>query len=476
MLMSMQMLSHMLGSSILIQSIVDGEPSITGIRCMVSGCDRTVADTLYVVPDEDDPKIFHLLNRNDWITIRADNIGEALNLVLAIQDRLESWENSISDAAITGDVQRIADLVAKITKNPSIVVNTLGMLVACAQLTEKDLAKIGLEGLFLHKLIPIHFFTSPLMLSDGSWSAGMDHKARIYHNEAISIPYAGVFAYGSDDEPELVALSIVQLRNKITESDLQLLDVASRYLGKALSNCPPGTVDGKTALFHDLLEGTREPAPEMLSRLLTSIEPTAGMRMVAFRHCFRNEEVQKRMLASWTNETFPNSLSTVAKGTVIALISDGAEQDLESKHKIFFEREMVAVGISLPFSNPSKISLMASQAIFALGDAKIPGVCKCEDLACERLVENLRSASDSPHLVHPALGKLKKHDANREGNLYETLRCYLECERSLARCAQRLFIHKNTLLYRLKKIREIIGDILDDDCERLYLQLSFLIE
>jgi len=58
-------------------------------------------------------------------------------------------------------------------------------------------------------------------------------------------------------------------------------------------------------------------------------------------------------------------------------------------------------------------------------------------------------------------------------SLVETLKVYLECNCNLIRTSERLFLHKNTLLYRLNHIRSIIRCDLNDADERLLLMLSF---
>ena len=50
---------------------------------------------------------------------------------------------------------------------------------------------------------------------------------------------------------------------------------------------------------------------------------------------------------------------------------------------------------------------------------------------------------------------------------------YLECGCNLIRTAERLFLHKNTLLYRLNHIKGILRCDLSDADDRLLLMLSF---
>ena len=72
------------------------------------------------------------------------------------------------------------------------------------------------------------------------------------------------------------------------------------------------------------------------------------------------------------------------------------------------------------------------------------------------------------------LFEMREYDARHATEFYETLRVYLECERSLVDAAARLYIHRNTLIRRIEKLEELFGELgLDDPAIRLALLLSF---
>ena len=58
------------------------------------------------------------------------------------------------------------------------------------------------------------------------------------------------------------------------------------------------------------------------------------------------------------------------------------------------------------------------------------------------------------------------------GDLYDTLRAYIDCERSLSRTAAALFTHRNTVLYRIRKCQDLLGGDLDSAEKRLYIRIS----
>ena len=58
------------------------------------------------------------------------------------------------------------------------------------------------------------------------------------------------------------------------------------------------------------------------------------------------------------------------------------------------------------------------------------------------------------------------------GERIETLRAYLSNERSLVKASNELFVHRNTLVYRINKILEMLLCDLDDSYTREYMRLS----
>ena len=78
--------------------------------------------------------------------------------------------------------------------------------------------------------------------------------------------------------------------------------------------------------------------------------------------------------------------------------------------------------------------------------------------------------------IHPALEKIAEYDSLHHTNFYEILRVYLRCERDRVKTAKELFVHKNTLVYRLQKIEELFSLNLGSVYEREYLMVSFLYE
>ena len=73
------------------------------------------------------------------------------------------------------------------------------------------------------------------------------------------------------------------------------------------------------------------------------------------------------------------------------------------------------------------------------------------------------------------LEKLVDYDRKNNTELVDTLRTYLDAGGNLQRTAERLFIHRNTLNYRLKRIREITETDINEPFTRMALEFAFVI-
>jgi purine catabolism regulator len=73
------------------------------------------------------------------------------------------------------------------------------------------------------------------------------------------------------------------------------------------------------------------------------------------------------------------------------------------------------------------------------------------------------------------LNRLAEHDRTHEGQLMLTLEVFLDCEGNGVRAAERLFIHRHTLKYRLRRIEKICGVDLGDSLTKLNLRAALLL-
>lgn len=91
------------------------------------------------------------------------------------------------------------------------------------------------------------------------------------------------------------------------------------------------------------------------------------------------------------------------------------------------------------------------------------------DFQLYHLIDLCSKQENIENLCHPALTRLVTYDKE----LSKTLYSYLRNNGSQAKTAKELWIHRSSLIYRLKKIEEVLDIQLDDYKTRLHLQLSY---
>ena len=75
-------------------------------------------------------------------------------------------------------------------------------------------------------------------------------------------------------------------------------------------------------------------------------------------------------------------------------------------------------------------------------------------------------------LVEP----LVRYDRERGSDLVRTLRVYFACGANASEAADRLFLHRNSMLYRIARIEKLTGADLKNPRIGLMLQLGLLAE
>jgi len=95
-----------------------------------------------------------------------------------------------------------------------------------------------------------------------------------------------------------------------------------------------------------------------------------------------------------------------------------------------------------------------------------------EDLGSYRLLAEVGELSAIDRFVEEWIGSLVAYGTNQGVDLVRTLSAYLECRGNYDATASALSVHRNTLKYRLRRIREVSGHDLKDADTLFNLQLA----
>ncbi|QRG69996.1 PucR family transcriptional regulator [Brevibacillus choshinensis] len=79
------------------------------------------------------------------------------------------------------------------------------------------------------------------------------------------------------------------------------------------------------------------------------------------------------------------------------------------------------------------------------------------ELALERILFAEQPNIEAQLLAEECLSKIVQYDAEKNGQLLQTLQVFIQMDGNHADAANRLYVHKNTIKYRLQLIRELTG-------------------
>jgi len=181
----------------------------------------------------------------------------------------------------------------------------------------------------------------------------------------------------------------------------------------------------------------------------------------------------------------PGSRTILYNGQVVTITTRRhtapvSEAELEQV-RTYCEKSGIYCGMSNPFRSVAELPQFYKQALRALElgldlrQDDIPSLYVYRDHACEHLVNHFREMENPRIYCHPAIRELMLHDEEKGADLTATLYHYLRCERNVSLTADTMYLHRNTLMHRLKRIAEIVSLSLDDPEERQYLLLSLLV-
>ena len=200
------------------------------------------------------------------------------------------------------------------------------------------------------------------------------------------------------------------------------------------------------------------------------------------------DQTEVEMIAAQLRATLHHSLYTRHRRKFVALLSRDVGQGVgeESLRQIGEVAALngLKVGISNPYGLLSETHTAYREARAAVNygslncSAAIDGaVYWYRDQVPLRILDIAVKRTTLLPLCHPALRAVQAYDEQHDTELLDTLFVYLQCAGSAQRAAQLLNLHKNTMLYRLGRIRELLAPIasLNSGEDRFLLQLGFRI-
>lgn len=161
----------------------------------------------------------------------------------------------------------------------------------------------------------------------------------------------------------------------------------------------------------------------------------------------------KRHLKEELEAQIPDSHPFLYKGDVFLFLHREGDGDIFSELAEEFQLKiLISAPIDDLFTLP-QLYRTAREALELMKDARFHGesVCSAQQLRTPLLLKNLEGRGD---LVSSELRRLAVHDREKGTQYCETLYHYLTCCHSLIKTSNALYTHRNTVLYRIRRLQE----------------------
>lgn len=136
------------------------------------------------------------------------------------------------------------------------------------------------------------------------------------------------------------------------------------------------------------------------------------------------------------------------------------------------ERLLIGVGIAYTGLMNAPVSYQEAIQALVLYTCFEKKVLFFDELGVFQLLFHIHDRTMLQAFVGSQLGPLIEYDQNKGGELLRTLQVYLDHDASKQVAAQKLFIVRQTLYYRLDKIAELLGEDYMSPDKRLALQVA----
>ncbi|WP_102692310.1 PucR family transcriptional regulator [Rummeliibacillus pycnus] len=105
-----------------------------------------------------------------------------------------------------------------------------------------------------------------------------------------------------------------------------------------------------------------------------------------------------------------------------------------------------------------------------------PNLYKYKEIGAYKIIMGVENKQLIQRFHRDMLGSLEKYDQIHHTNLKSFLRIFIEEDGSTSKISQREFIHRNTVLYKIKKIESLLDTDLNSPFAKTNLSIAFMIE
>jgi len=214
--------------------------------------------------------------------------------------------------------------------------------------------------------------------------------------------------------------------------------------------------------FKAFLDGQREEAvvQDIKERLHWAVDEFLARRSTPFISASRSDSVVVLV-----------QLGTESVGSVMLMA-----QELHATVAEMLPEITVSIGLGRPHKSLVDLRQSYYEATYAIKIRKLKGdtsvIASFDDLGSYGLLLGLQDTLSLEVFYDSVLGALREYDEENSSDLVKSLAYFLEANGHWGDAAERLYVHRHTLRYRMKRVEEITGRSLESAQDRMEFWLA----
>lgn len=237
-------------------------------------------------------------------------------------------------------------------------------------------------------------------------------------------------------------------------------------------------------IFSDILSETQNV--DVARRMeLAKLSFPERKRLILIRSIYYKEPFYyKKQLIPDMQKIFGTMISSVIHNDLILMIPSSQNSTIPAEQAAELEQyaqgNRLLVGISNDFDQNNQIMVHYHMLLKTLKFSRQMSADKrifyFSEYIYYAMLDQVEDKSLLSFARHPALDLLRDYDQEKGSALYQTLRIFTKTGFNKARTAEQLFLHRNTVNYRIQQVEDICSIDLSTMELLFSLQLSFLID
>ena len=283
-------------------------------------------------------------------------------------------------------------------------------------------------------------------------------------------------------------LHVIQFHHTLDDQDVNITELLGNlltvWLWRGRKNEPRDKQDQLQRFIRDTLDnqlGTPEEAYARQKQLGLTFKPYLYAIAINIRRADPTTRILFSDLVKTTDTLIPGCHSLFYRNSVFSLIESDTEiLDLEgflSPLVPMLQQYNLICGISNLFHSVLDLRSYGYQATKAIQLGSVLDTQRClylyQEYTVDYMMEMCLQRESTEALCPPAFLRLREHCEKNGNTLMETLDTYLKCGRSKSDTAKAMFVHLNTVKYRIAQLQDIMGVDLENDDTILDLMLAF---